>query len=256
MTTPEHDGNLPLIAEVLGPPGSGKTTLLTELDRRIELVEPVSGYRGLRQAPSYARGAASVAPVVLASLATTRPSRKELNWMIRLAASSRVAATRAAAHPADGPTVDRRIVLFAQGPAYTLARLWEATLAPSRGGAFARWWDAALDRWARALGVVVLLDAPDHVLLDRIRDRGKPHAAKELPDEEALRALAGSRASCEAVLAALAARGGPRVLRFDSSRLTLDEIAAAAATTLRAAAALGAADDPPASVASAGTELR
>jgi hypothetical protein len=264
----ERDPHAPVIAEVVGPAGAGKTALLAELQRRCDFVTPVAGYREVGHASShvrvYARSAVSSVPVVLGSLASSRGSGKELKWMIRLAASQRVAEHRVARRskterrassrggPA-APVAERRVAVFDQGPAYVLARLWERAPAGSRGRTFKRWWDGELDRWARTLRVAVMLDAPDYVLVERIRSRVKSHAAKGLSEAEAVRAVAGSRASYEATLAALAARGGPEVLRFDSSLHSVEEIAGRVAVALRAAVET---DGGPPRLANTGTVSR
>jgi hypothetical protein len=80
-------------------------------------------------------------------------------------------------------------------------------------------------QWAAALDVIIRLDAPDSVLMERINARSKSHAVKGKPQQEMHRFLTRGRASMEAVIIRLAADGGPRVLCFDTGQEAPDLLA-------------------------------
>ena len=85
------------------------------------------------------------------------------------------------------------------------------------------WWRSALREWASLIDVVVVLDAPDHVLAQRIRARHR-HEVKEFPDHEIARWMARFREALEWVLAGWPPRrtvGGSPVL----AERTADRIA-------------------------------
>jgi hypothetical protein len=203
--------------EIFGPPGGGKTSAITALQASTDGVRAVSTYSSPGNAPLYIRAALSLTPVLLARPRATR-RLKQLNWMIRLEASPRVAAREALPGTA--------VMVFDQGPLYTLVRL--RLQAPDRARwkpTFERWWDATVDRWSHLLHLAVLLDAPTDVLVSRIKGRSKSHEAKDATDLAARRLVEESRAAHEAVAGELAARG-LTILRFDTSVSTVEDVVA------------------------------
>ena len=81
-----------------------------------------------------------------------------------------------------------------------------------------------LKQWASALDMVIWLDAPDAILVERIRARSKWHLVKEKPEQVANKFLARFRTSYDQIIARLTANCGPRVLRFNTKQESLDQI--------------------------------
>lgn len=196
-----HTTARPLVAEIIGPPGSGKSTLLAALREQRPGVRSVAQMRSLGYLPALLSSAARQLP----ALARQR-SWWQVRQLVRLAAMQ-----RAFSQPAPGA-----VTIVDQGPVYTLARMHGAGMAAE--GSLYRQWAATLD-------LVIWLDAPDALLVERIDRRSKPHAVKGRPEHEAGAYLAGLRASFAYVVAQLQAQSGPRVLRFDTSQAGLDQIA-------------------------------
>jgi len=108
------------------------------------------------------------------------------------------------------------LVLLDEGPVYTLSWLQVIGHAWFRRTPPVTVWRRALERWARSLDAVVILDAPDPVLSDRIRSRAKPHLLKDGTEWELSAFATAYRLAFERVLVNLKAMGGgPRVLRLD-----------------------------------------
>jgi thymidylate kinase len=219
-----------LAAEVVGPPGSGKTSLLEALTASGG-VGPVAEYRRIEHVPAYVWSALSLARVLLPSSVVARPSLWELNKMIRLEASASVLRRSAAAS-------GERVVVFAQGPVYTLTRLWDLAERSSGAPAFCRWWSAKLTQWATELDLAIVLDAPDDVLMRRILDRTKRHRAKGASEASARSILWAERARYDAVLADLSRRG-LAILGIDTDRSSVDEVTSIALDSLGVRAARG-----------------
>ena len=78
--------------------------------------------------------------------------------------------------------------------------------------------------WAHTLDLVVWLDAPDAVLMGRIRGRGKAHRAKGADDVAAAEFLRRYRAAYAGELTMLRA-AGVRVLALDTQRETVGAVA-------------------------------
>jgi thymidylate kinase len=203
--------------EVVGPPGAGKSTLTAALARAYQRVAVVERYGGGPGLAGLMRSAAAVVAV-----AGPETDRQRLRWMARLEASAGVLERRRG---------DAPVVLFDQGPVYTMARLWGSAGAAAARRRYARWFDVKLRLWGDLLDLVVVLDAPDEVLLARIRGREKPHATKAAPDPLARAVVGRERAAYAGVLGALGALGsGPVIVRLDG-RCPVEEMVA---TTLRA----------------------
>ncbi len=207
------------LVELVGPAGVGKTTLTRalladgghlgiELPRVVYLTTLLTST--LQLFPTYA----------------LRPGPGR--WLNR--AELRSVAYLNAWHARAGS--ERGLTVFDQGPVYRLAFLKEFGPGFTRSGAFTAWWETSLERWARSLHLVVWLDAPDEVLLERINGRAQAHLVKGALEREARLFLTRYRAAFGAVIGAMDALGGPEVIRLDTSRLTPEQAAAAVAGRL------------------------
>ena len=140
-----------------------------------------------------------------------RRVREEMKQVIRLDTLYRVVGAR---NGATGP------VLLDEGPVLALG--WFAVYGDERvrRPAFAAWLERTVTRWASALDVVVLLDAPDALLVRRICERAKPHGAKAKTEGEITAFLQTYRAALEAAIDSLRRPGGLAVIRIDTGAAT------------------------------------
>jgi hypothetical protein len=198
------------VVEVVGPAGAGKSTLMRELRRlRPGLVtdpelRDLAGSRAIHL--SAARG---LATLVHRRSLVRGAVRDQLEMIAHLEALERAVAGTGDVSYA-----------FDQGPLFYLAR-------PVLGAArMSAWRDERLRRWASLLTLVVLLDAPDEVLAERIDTREKAHALKGAELDAARAALVAARTSFDVLLGRLPPPPvGPRVMRLDTA--TTDPVALA-----------------------------
>ena len=203
----------PPLVELVGVAGAGKTTLLEALKQRDPSLRTHPEVGAVRRLDLLARHTLRFAPRLLDRAHRGRwLSWHELRLMAYLEGwlPSAIQRTR--------PT------LFDHGPIYILVQLCEfgPPLVASRD--FQAWWRAARSAWARALEIVVWLDAPDGVLRPRIDGRDQRHAVKHKPVEAASEFLARYRRGYERQLAEMSDEGHFRLIRFDTSRVSLEAI--------------------------------
>lgn len=206
----------PLVAELAGVAGAGKTTLLRQLARDGRFAE---GVRMRRR--HYARSLGALALALLPAYAQRAqplrwPSRDELRSMVYLHAWQRAVRR---------PQAGAQVRLLDHGPVFRLAALRAWALPPQAHPAYVYWWERSLEQWRATLDLVIWLDAPDEVLIERINQRARGHAVKQRPAAEARAFLARYRAAFEQILARMAGPGGPAVLRIDTAGADLAAIA-------------------------------
>ena len=199
------------VVELAGPAGAGKSSVFARLVARVHNLEvtPV-----LRTRP-YAHVLATNVPAILAPLVRQGAIRgltpEKVRSMLYLRALPRLIERR--------PVSEGNVLVFDQGPLYLLS---EAQLRDDRLNA---WRKATLETWASHLDVIVWLDAPDAVLAERLDTRSKWHRLKGEGLEAAIDVLAEARDAYEAMISSLEARAdGPAILRFDTSRMSPDDV--------------------------------
>jgi adenylate kinase family enzyme len=195
----------PRLVEVLGLPGTGKTTVVQAITSHDGIVVR-SRYRSVENVPAYVGAAVRLAPMLL----TSRGAWPDRNRIVR-AESTWAITRRSVRGRADA-------VVFDQGPLFLLKQLSDAA---RRARGIAAWRAESLHRWARTLDLVVLLDAPNDVLVQRIRDRSKEHILRDAPDDAAMRALDADRRSFDALLAEVQQDGVVRIERLDTSTASI-----------------------------------
>ena len=184
--------NQPLVMELAGLAGTGKSTFARALARLDS---------GIRARPhvSLPRYLASVPPLIPTLLGLHWPFRgildKEMKRIVRVRALHQLARRATGC----------RTLLFDEGPVYMLARIlvYGGERLQTRG--FARWWRRAITSWAATLDLIVWLDAPNHVLAERLRTRSQWHPVQDASPEAIVRFLDSYRAAYARVVSELTA---------------------------------------------------
>lgn len=212
--TPTSPPLRPLTVELVGPAAAGKSSLLLALTREHRMWQA-----GLRP-PRY-RHLATAVSLAPTFLALHRPYRgllwKEMKRITYLRTLQRVLE--------DPGSRRSRTVILDEGAVYMMARLLVFGGETVRSAAFDRWWRDAIERWARALDILVWLDAPDPILIQRLRSRGQPHPVKGLSDAAIGRFITTYRAAYDRVLGGLAAAHGPALVAVHTDQESLDQAA-------------------------------
>lgn len=202
--------------EVAGPAGSGKTTLIESLATRLPVRFGVTACNrsciplALRLLPVLPAG------YLVSELRHGRFPPETLRSMVYLELWIRESANRWKEEPAH--------VLFDHGPFYRLAAIEE--FGPPASAGLRRWWESMRNAWSATMSLVIWLDAPDSMLLERIRSRDRAHPCKEMSDGDASAWLGRYRAGFESSLAVLQLSRPADLVRIDTSRQRPDEIAA------------------------------
>jgi hypothetical protein len=214
----------PRIIEILGAPGAGKSSLASAMDAGGDDVRWVHTYCSRSNLLPWVRSGAWLLPLMLTGSFSDPLPLKQRVWAVRISASHAIL-TRASA--------GRRLLLLDQGPLFTMLRLMELTDAPAQSPRWRRWWRKELSAWANTIDLAVVLDAPNDVLLKRVRARAKPHALKDISGPDARKALARWRDLLEDLIGDLQTHGDVEVLRMDTGSSSIVEVAAGTMRVLR-----------------------
>lgn len=207
----------PLIAEIVGPSGAGKSTLSGELNNSDARVRAGITIWGLSFSLLLKSALASLPSIALLCLERRGIRRQEVKQVIRLEAFYRHLKTLTTR----GDAKELRAFFLDEGVVFALAKL------RADGGmmksAYAKQWEQkALDRWSEILDAIVWLDAPDALLVERIRSRAKDHRMKFRSDAVIYEFLARYRASYKQVISELQSRSRIRIIKLQSDNNSLE----------------------------------
>ncbi len=206
--------------EIVGSAGAGKSTLTRALVERYSSCRVAASLH--TRLPAHWPYVVHSLPGVLPLLTRTVRHRPLLSWdelkfFIYVSEWSRFLAAR--------PEYRSVVSVLDQGPIFALARLLWGGKPVTRSQWFQAWLNETVEQWSVELDAIVVLTAPDDVLLERINLRDSSHEAKGKSTRDALELIESHRNAYTRVLDVVDRLERPRVLRFDSSRTSSTEIA-------------------------------
>ncbi len=208
----------PLLVEIVGTAGAGKTSLLQALRQSSKQIQPIFDFGNFQSIPYYIGATLFLLPVHFGDWRRGgRYTLQEIKWMVRLQASYQIVRRK--------KDNDGVVTVMDQGPIYTLARLLDHQCTSTKGAGFMKWWMAMLAKWAETLDIIICLDAPVDVLLQRVYARSKWHSAKAKSEQEAREMLAHMQRLYAETLATLPTDGQLTLVYWDTSLSSVEEIA-------------------------------
>jgi deoxyadenosine/deoxycytidine kinase len=208
----------PLVVEVIGPAGAGKTTLLRALSQRSKRIQPDIRPSKMRQFPFFISNTVSLLPTYLRRYRHSRWfNRRETRSMAYVKAGLHVLEQQA--------SNNGRVIVLDHGPIYRLAFLRALGPEITTSQPYKRWWASLFDQWTATIDIVVWLDAPNVILLERIRARDGWHTVKETGEQEAFEFLTHYRTFLEQTLAEPVTERRITLLHFDTNQESADQIA-------------------------------
>jgi len=193
-----------VLMELVGPAGAGKSLLADRLRARGDVVR--ASVWNLPRVLILESALRSFPVLVRMCVATRAFPRAELEQIVRLNALRLFVRRRVGG---------ASVVVLDEGPVFALSWLRVFGHPRIQNGRLEPWWHRTLADWAGVLDRVVMLDAPEPVLVSRIRGRQKPHDIfRQMTDAQILDLIARYRTAFDGVLAALTAGGRPELLTF------------------------------------------
>lgn len=118
-----------------------------------------------------------------------------------------------------------RVIILDHGPIYRLAFLRALGPEITTSQRYKSWWASLLTQWTATLDIVIWLDAPDAILLERIRTRATKHAIKEKCEQEAYEYLTHYRTFLSQIIAESMTDYQVKLLRFNTNQESVEQMA-------------------------------
>lgn len=117
-----------------------------------------------------------------------------------------------------------RVTILDHGPIYRLAFLRALGPEITTSQSYKSWWTTLLNQWITTLDILIWLDAPNAVLLKRIRTRDSKHTIKEKCEQEACEYLIHYRTFLAQIIAESVTNRQVTLLRFDTNQESVEQM--------------------------------
>lgn len=216
-----------LIAEIIGASGAGKSTLSDLLNKQSPQIRAGITVWGLPRTLLMQIAISSFPTIARMVSEDGKFSVNDSKQIVRLRAFYRHLIykknfLKQTKKSSSGKNVDA--MLLDEGVIFSLSKLRADHR--SYKGFMQNWEEETLDCWSDVLNMVIWLDAPNEVLIERVRTREKKHRMKFRSDQTINDFLTRYRKAYANIVKRLQAKGNLQVIRFNTEKQTLETIAA------------------------------
>ncbi len=207
-----------LIVELVGPAGSGKTTLarkLVENNQNVRLVK-APDLQKKDNIPFFIRNTILILPLVFQLLLKEKGrmlTRREMEILILLKGWL--------------PKLKNQegVLLLDQGPISLLGFLDSFGTPRIKSQTGKNWVTQSCKDMARSLDLIIVLDAPNEILVDRVQNRAKNHGIKQKTYEESCKFLDGYRSAFDQIFSIMAGETHqPKIFQYNTDRNTPERL--------------------------------
>ena len=110
------------------------------------------------------------------------------------------------------------------GSIYWLTKLQSFASQPTGRSWYRRWYEGKFEQWSSALDVVIWLDAPEDICLQRVLTRDQWHDAKDMTVNEALSRFRILRKSYGKIIDRMASRHPKKVFHFRTDQISTEQM--------------------------------
>jgi uridine kinase len=89
---------------------------------------------------------------------------------------------------------------------------------------YRRWLEDRFEQWSSALDVIIWLDAPEELCLQRVLARKQWHDAKAMPSDDVLSRFRRLRSSYEQIIDTMVSRQPKKVFHFRTDQVSTEEM--------------------------------
>jgi len=209
---------LPRIIEFAGPAGSGKSSLRRIMIRRNQRIKNMPFPSKVSYLPSLLRIYLRWSPLYLQNYRGTKwLSMQEIRnigyldtWLSTIRSNGQSG---------------RDIFVIDPGSVYMLSEQKEFGPEITRHPSIQSWWNAKFEQWSSALDVIIWMDAPEELCIERVLSRAEDHELKYHTYEEGLDELKRYREYYQKIIPEMAARHPIKVFYFRSDQIPTEQIA-------------------------------
>jgi shikimate kinase len=208
----------PRIIEMVGIGGAGKSTLLKALAKRNGKIQTLPVPSKIQYLPVIAKIAFVWLPLYLGKY---RHSRWFTLEEIRIIGylETWLSYIRSQALAKD------LVVVLDPGSVYWLSALQEFGPELTKDRRFQRWWENKLNEWSSALDMIIWLEAPNEMLLQRVLSRNEWHEAKYQSPQVALEYFERFRVWYKRLVPEMASRKNTKVFHYHTDQVSTEQMA-------------------------------
>jgi thymidylate kinase len=207
----------PYIIEMAGVAGAGKSTLLKAMKQKNNKIQTVHLPLKIFYLPFLIKVICTWLPLYLKDYRHSRWfTLQEIRDMGYL--ETWISFIRSQAQTKEN------IVVIDPGSVYWLSSLQEYGPEITKHPRFQRWWKNRFEQWSSALDVIIWIDAPEEMCLQRVLSRNEWHEIKYISAKSALEQLSGFRKAYERIIPEMASQHPIKVFSFRSDQISTEEM--------------------------------